>query len=180
MIAFYLTRDVDAIRERFASWLPAVSRNRIMSVISDIDRALAGWVRGQVIVCTFVGATTGASLALLGVRYALPIGFLTGILEIIPYFGPVLALIPAVLLAAQKSALTALFAATVFVGIQQVESAVVSPKIVGDCVGLHPLVVIGALLIGGALFGVVGMLLAVPVTAVLFILGQRLLVDPAR
>ncbi len=180
VIAFYLTRDVDAIRERFASWLPAVSRNRIMSVVSDIDRALAGWVRGQVIVCTFVGVATGISLGLLGVRYALPIGFLTGILEIIPYFGPVLALIPAVLLAAQKSTLTALFAATVFVGIQQVESAVVSPKIVGDCVGLHPLVVIGALLIGGTLFGVIGMLLAVPVTAVLFILGQRLLVDPAR
>jgi len=92
----------------------------------------------------------------------------------------VLALVPTVLLASQRSTLTALIAATVFVAIQQIESVVVSPKIVGDCVGLHPLVVIGALLVGGALFGVVGMLLAVPVTAVLFILGQRLLVDPAR
>lgn len=180
VIAFYLTRDVDDIRDRFASWLPPASRQRIMNVVADIDRALAGWVRGQVIVCTFVGVATGISLAVLGVRYALPIGFLSGVLEIIPYFGPVFAMIPAVLLAAQKSTLTAVIAAATFVTIQQVESVVVSPKIVGECVGLHPLVVIGALLVGGTLFGVVGILLAVPVTAVLLILGQRLLVDPGR
>lgn len=180
VIAFYLTRDVDDIRDRFASWLPPASRQRIMNMVADIDRALAGWVRGQVIVCTFVGVATGISLAVMGVRYALPIGFLSGVLEIIPYFGPVFAMIPAVLLAAQKSTLTAVIAAAAFVTIQQVESVVVSPKIVGECVGLHPLVVIGALLVGGTLFGVVGILLAVPVTAVLLILGQRLLVDPGR
>ena len=180
VIAFYLTRDVDDIRDRFASWLPPASRQRIMNMVADIDRALAGWVRGQVIVCTFVGVATGISLAVMGVRYALAIGFLSGVLEIIPYFGPVFAMIPAVLLAAQKSTLTAVIAAAAFVTIQQVESVVVSPKIVGECVGLHPLVVIGALLVGGTLFGVVGILLAVPVTAVLLILGQRLLVDSGR
>jgi predicted PurR-regulated permease PerM len=84
-------------------------------------------------------------------------------------------MIPAVLMAAQKSTLTAIIVALVFTLIQQVESAVLSPKIVGDCVGLHPLAVIGALLVGGALFGVIGVLLAVPVAAVLFILGERLL-----
>jgi predicted PurR-regulated permease PerM len=175
VIAFYLTRDVDDIKERFASWLPADFRDRIMGAISGIDEALAGWVRGQVIICTFVGVATGTSLALFGVEYALPIGILVGILEIIPYFGPLLGMIPAVLMAAQKSTLTAIIVALVFTLIQQVESAVLSPKIVGDCVGLHPLAVIGALLVGGALFGVIGVLLAVPVAAVLFILGERLL-----
>ncbi|MDD2201021.1 MAG: AI-2E family transporter [Firmicutes bacterium] len=175
VIAFYLTRDVDDIKEGFVSWLPADSRDRIMGAVSGIDEALAGWVRGQVIICAFVGVATGASLAFFGVEYALPIGVLVGILEIIPYFGPLLGMIPAVLMAAQKSTFTAIIVAVVFTLIQQVESAVLSPKIVGDCVGLHPLAVIGALLVGGALFGVVGILLAVPVSAVLFILGERLL-----
>jgi len=175
VIAFYLTRDVDDIKERFASWLPQDSRDRIMGAISGIDEALAGWVRGQVIVCTFVGVATGGSLALLGVEYALPIGVLVGILEIIPYFGPLLGMVPAVLMAVQKSTLTAIIVTVAFTLIQQVESAIVSPRIVGDCVGLHPLAVIGALLVGGALFGVMGILFAVPVAAVIFILGERLL-----
>jgi predicted PurR-regulated permease PerM len=78
-------------------------------------------------------------------------------------------------MAVQKSTLTAIIVTVAFTLIQQVESAIVSPRIVGDCVGLHPLAVIGALLVGGALFGVMGILFAVPVAAVIFILGERLL-----
>ncbi|MEA4883452.1 MAG: AI-2E family transporter [Clostridia bacterium] len=174
VIAFYLTRDVDIISRRFSSWIPSRSRDSVMRMVSDIDQALAGWVRGQVIVCTFVGVATGVSLALLKVEFALPIGFLAGVLEIIPYFGPVFGMVPAVLMAAQRSTVTAVLAAVAFVGIQQVESVIISPRIVGECVGLHPLVVIGALLVGGSLFGVVGILLAVPVTAVIAIMASRL------
>ncbi|MCR4427715.1 MAG: AI-2E family transporter, partial [Firmicutes bacterium] len=175
VIAFYLTRDFDSIRERFASWIPPAMRDQVMGILRDIDRALAGFVRGQLIVCSFVGVSTGLTLAILGVRFAAPIGFVVGVLEIVPYFGPILGMIPAVLMGAAKSPTTALLTAAAFIGIQQVESAVISPKIMGDSVGLHPLAVIFALLVGARLFGVLGILLAVPVAACLSILSERLL-----
>lgn len=175
VIAFYFTRDAHRIRESFASWLPAQHRMKIMTVVDDIDGALAGWIRGQALVCAFVAVATASALALLQVPYALPVAFIAGLLEIIPYFGPVLGMVPAVLMAARRSTTTALLAAVAFTLIQQVEAGVLSPKIVGDNVGLHPLAVIAALLISGSLLGVLGILLAVPVAAVLSIVLRSLL-----
>ncbi len=174
VIAFYLTRDVDCLRESFASWLPPGSREAVMRTVTEIDSALAGWVRGIVIVTAFVGVLAGAALALLGVEYALPLAFIAAMMEVIPYFGPILGMLPAVVMAFRRSAMTALLTVVAFTAIQQVESVALSPRIMGDRVGLHPLAVISSIIIGGRLFGVVGMLIAVPATAVLSIVMKSL------
>ncbi|MGB4337534.1 MAG: AI-2E family transporter [Bacillota bacterium] len=179
VIAFYLTRDVHCIRESFASWLPAGCREAIMATVSAIDSALAGWVRGIAIVSAFVLLASGAVLTLLKVPYALPLAFIAGMLEAVPYFGPFLGMLPAVLMASRVSTTRAVLTVFAFGAIQQVESAVLSPKIVGDRVGLHPLAVISSLIIGGKLFGVVGLLIAVPAAAVLFIIARSLLAPDA-
>lgn len=174
VIAFYLTRDVDCLRESFASWLPPGSRDKVMETVSEIDSALAGWVRGIVIVTVYVGLLSGTALALLKVEYALPLAFIAAMMEVIPYFGPILGMLPAVLMAFRRSAMTALLTVLAFAIIQQVESVALSPRIVGDRVGLHPLAVISSIIIGGGLFGVAGMLIAVPATAVLCIIAKSL------
>jgi predicted PurR-regulated permease PerM len=174
VIAFYLTRDVDCLRESFASWLPPGSREKVMQTVSDIDAALAGWVRGIAIVTAFVGVFSGTALALLKVEYALPLAFIAAMMEVIPYFGPILGLLPAVLMAFRRSVVTAFLVVLAFTAIQQIESAVLSPRIMGDRVGLHPLAVISSVIVGGGLFGVAGMLIAVPATAVLSIIAKSL------
>ena len=113
------------------------------------------------------------------VPYALPLAFIAGMLEAVPYFGPFLGMLPAVLMASRVSTTRAVLTVFAFGAIQQVESAVLSPKIVGDRVGLHPLAVISSLIIGGKLFGVVGLLIAVPAAAVLFIIARSLLAPDA-
>ncbi len=110
---------------------------------------------------------TTAAMALLGVEFALMLGIFAGLAEIIPYFGPIIGAVPAVGLAILKSKWLAVKVAIAFLVIHQLEGNIISPKILGDKVGLHPLVVIFSLLAGGELYGLPGMLLAVPAAAIL-------------
>ena len=138
-----------------------------MPLHSAGDQLCPAWVLlGQIIVCLFVGLLFTEVLPL-GIPYALFIGFLAGLFDIIPYFGPVLGFLPAAALALAKSPLTVLWVLLVFVTANQLENAVISPKLIGDRVGLHTLVVIFAVFAGGDLMGIFGMLLAIPVAAII-------------
>lgn len=162
-LAFYLLKDLDQFKERFVGALPSRYRLEILGLLRGLDRVLAGFVRGQLLLALTVGGMATLATYLLGLRYAVLLGIWAGITELVPYVGPFLGAVPAVLAGISVSPLLAIQVALAFFIIQQLEGAVLSPKIMGDSVGLHPLVVILAILAGGTLFGVWGMILALPV-----------------
>ncbi|MBO2520664.1 MAG: AI-2E family transporter [Clostridia bacterium] len=164
-LAYYILRDLDDLAKTAVSWLPAGARRDVLELASRVHRAVGGFVRGQLIVSLAVGLLIALGLSLLGVRYALILGLLAGLFDIIPYFGPILGAVPAVAFALLRSPLTALWTLLLFVAVQQLEGSLLSPKVVGEQVGLHPLTVIFSVLAGGELLGVAGMLLAVPFAA---------------
>ncbi|MCL4370406.1 MAG: AI-2E family transporter, partial [Chloroflexi bacterium] len=163
-----------------AAALPRAVRSRFRGLVRDLDAVLSGFVRGQLLVASSVGLMAGVATWLLGLRYAVVIGVLAGVADVIPYFGPVIGALPAVLLGLAVSPWRALQVTLAFVIIQQLENAVVGPLLIGDQVRLHPLVVIFAVLVGGTLAGVWGMLLAVPavgMTRVLWEFSSEQLLD---
>lgn len=166
-LAYYILRDSATLARAAVSWLPGSSRRHLIEVAQRVNRVVGGFLRGQLIVSAVVGCVVAAGLSLLGVRYAVVLGIFAGLADVIPYFGPIISAVPAVALALMESPLTALWVVLLLVAVQQLEGSVLSPKIVGERVGLHPLTVILSVLIGGELLGVVGMLLAVPAAAAL-------------
>lgn len=165
VLAFYLLRDHQAMRARTLQYIPAQHRGEIQKIMGEVNKALNGFFRGQILVSLFVGVLIYLGLLFLRIPNALFIGFIAGIFDIIPYFGPVLGFIPAATFAFLRSPLTVVWVLLLFLAANQIENSIISPKIIGDRVGLHPLVVIFSLFVGGYLMGIVGMLLAVPVAA---------------
>ena len=170
ILAYYFIRDWEKIRDGFLGLFPVGSRSRLVNLGLDIDQVLSGFIQGHLTVCIIVGVLTGLAAALLGVKYAIIIGIINGIAELFPYLGPILGAIPSMALALTEGPRQAIYLGLAILVIQQVESNLLSPRIVGTRVGLHPLLVIFALLSGGELFGIWGILLAVPVAAVLKVL----------
>lgn len=170
ILAYYFIRDWEKIREGFLGLFPVSSRNQLIRLGMDINEVLSGFIQGHLLVCVLVGVLTGITAALLGIKYAIIIGFINGIAELLPYLGPILGAVPSVALALTEGTREAVYLAVAILVIQQLEANVLSPRIVGNRVGLHPLVVIFALLAGGELFGIWGILLAVPAAAVLKVL----------
>ena len=170
-LAYYMLRDADALAQAATAWLPAGSRRHVAELGRRINCVLADFVRGQLIVSAAVGCAVAAGLSLLGVRYAVILGLFAGLADVIPYFGPLISAVPALVLGLMESPLTALWVAILFVTVQQLEGSVLGPRIVGERVGLHPLTVILSVLAGGELLGVTGMFLAVPVAAALKTVG---------
>ena len=135
-----------------------------------MNEVLSGYLRGQLLIGLTMGAMAWVGSYLLGVAYPLAIGVLAGVFALIPMFGPWLASLPAItdaLIAPHPWPLV-LWTALYFLGIQQVESNVIGPRITGNAVGLHPLAVLLALLVGSQLDGILGAILAVPVTGMLY------------
>ena len=124
-----------------------------------------------------MGLVIYLGLTLLQVRYALFIGFIAGLFDIIPYFGPIIGFIPAAAFALLRSPLSVIWVLAIFIGANQLESSIIAPKLIGERVGLHPLAVIFAVLVGGELLGVVGMLVAVPAASIVRVLLQYFLVN---
>jgi len=167
VLAYFLLRDWDVIRDGLLAGLSPEARRHAVELGARINRVLHGFIRGQLLVSAAVGALAAAGLWLLDVRYALVVGIFAGLVDIVPYFGPVLGALPAVALALAHSPQKALYVLLFFAAVQHVESSILSPKIVGRSVGLHPLSVIAAVLLGAKWFGVFGMVLAVPALSAL-------------
>ncbi len=169
VVAFYLLRDWDLIVARLDDLLPREPAPVIRVQLAEIDRTIAGFVRGQASVCLVLAGFYGICLTLIGLQSGLLVGIGAGLVSFIPYAGAVAGITVALAIAlAQFSEWmpVALVAGVFLVG-QAAESYVLTPKLVGDRVGLQPVWIIFALLAGGALFGFTGILLAVPVAAVI-------------
>lgn len=133
----------------------------------DVDDSLGDYIRGQLLVCLILGAVAGITFWIFGLPYPLILGLISGITNVIPYFGPFIGAVPALLIAMTISVKAVLVVViTVFV-LQFLEGNVLSPFIVGRSLKMHPVVIMLALLAGGELAGIVGMILAVPAAAVL-------------
>ncbi|MGE5590748.1 MAG: AI-2E family transporter [Bacillota bacterium] len=173
LIAFYILKDMDLFRRGFVAWLPQRSRRPLLRLLHDLNAVLSGFVRGQLLVALAVGVMAAAAAGLLGLRYAMLIGLVAGITDVIPYFGPVMGALPALVLAAPMGAVKMLEVVIAFALVHQMENAVVGPKIMADSVGLHPLTVMFAILAGGMVAGVAGMILSVPVVGMLKVLAAH-------
>lgn len=166
VISFYVSRDLPALRRDLPKLFPPSGRGEASQLLREVNAVLGGYVRGQIVISSFVGLSVWIGLAFLGISYAALIGFIAGLFDIIPYFGPLIGAIPAVALALSQSAWTAVSVVLLFLVIHQFEGLILVPRVMGSRVGLHPVVVIFVLLAGGSLFGLGGMLLGVPVAAV--------------
>jgi len=166
ILAFYFLHDWQAIKEGLLLLVPCRLRQEFTLALKDIDKVLNGVIRGQLTVAIIVGVLVSFGLYFFNVPFALLIGITAGLLDVIPYFGAFIGAAPAITLALLESPLLAGKVTLLFFVIHQLEGSVIGPKILGESVGLHPLTVIFCLFAGGELFGVVGMLLGVPVAAV--------------
>jgi predicted PurR-regulated permease PerM len=167
VVLFYLLRDWHKMLNRFAELIPRNWYAKTVTVAHEIDLVLAEFLRGQLSVMLLMGAFLAAGLWLVGLELAIPIGIIAGLLGFVPYLGPTLGIVMALLAGAlQFSSVGELIPVViVFMLGQLLESLILTPWLVGDRIGLHPVVVIFALLAGGQLFGFSGILLALPVSA---------------
>lgn len=174
IVAFYLLRDWDRMVAKIDGWLPRAQADTIRRLAREIDNTLAGFVRGQALVCLCLGTFYAVGLTLCGLDFGLIIGIFAGIISFVPFVGSIAGGIAAIGLALVQfdSLVQVALVAGVFVAGQAIEGNFLTPKMVGDKVGLHPVWVIFALLAGGALFGFVGILVAVPVAAVLGVMTR--------
>lgn len=172
VVAFYLLHDWDTIIERMDQLLPRPYAETIREQLAIIDRTIAGFIRGQLNVCLLLGLYYAIGLSLVGLKFGIMIGLATGLLAIIPYAGLLFGIAMGLGIAFfQFDTLTpVLLVLAVFITGQIIEGNFVTPKLVGEKVGLHPVWIIFGMLAGAALFGFVGVLLAVPVTAVIGVL----------
>jgi len=172
IVAFYLLRDWDDMVARIDSWLPRTQAALVRAKAREIDLLMSGWIRGVASVCLILATYYGACLSVIGLNYGLVIGIGAGFLTFIPFVGATLAFAIAISLALFQfdTWLPVVLVAAVFGVGQVLESQVITPKLVGERVGLHPVWVLFALFAGGTLFGFVGVLLAVPAAAAIGVL----------
>jgi predicted PurR-regulated permease PerM len=177
VVAFYLLLDWDRMVARIDQWLPREHAETVRGIFRDIDRVLSGFVRGQGTVCLILGLFYAIALTLIGLPFGFLVGMVAGILSFIPYVGTLVGGVLSI-----GIALVTFWTEPLWIGItvgifvfgQFVEGNILSPRLIGRSVGLHPVLLILALAIFGKLFGFAGLLVAVPVAAALGVIGRFL------
>jgi len=172
VVTFYLLRDWNKLIQTLEQLVPERQVYIVQSVVTDIDIVLSEFLRGQLLIMILLGLFYGLVLGAIGLEYALIVGFVAGVVSFIPYFGPAVGVLLASLIALGQAEQVWLFLGILIVfGLGQLlESIVLSPVFVGDKIGLHPVWVILVVMVGGHLFGFIGILLALPVGAIVRVL----------
>ncbi len=173
VMTFYLLLEEEGLKHLIKSFSPEQYREQIVDVLQKVRIKWGSWVRGQLILCAIIGVVYYLGLLALGVPFALALAVLAGILEIIPYVGPIVAAIPTIIIAFFVSPWLALAVAIFYIIVQQLEGHILVPKIMQKAVGISPVTIIIALLIGAKLAGVLGLLLAVPICAGIIVLTSE-------
>ncbi len=172
VLAFYAIRDAPALRRGIAAMLPAEIRDQVLASGRKVNEVVSAYLRGQLTVALILGALYGLAYALVGVPAGVLVGFAAGLLAVIPYAGPAIGLLLALLLTGLHYGIEAhlLWVLASFTLVQTVDGALITPRIVGERLGLHPVAVILGLVAGGQLLGFVGLILALPALAALKVL----------
>lgn len=166
-IAFYMLKDFSAMKRAVWYLTPKRWRRPGAKFLHEVDKSLGSYIRGQLLVCLIIGLLSSLFFWIAGIKYPLLLGAIVGITNIIPYFGPIIGAIPAVIIAATMSVKMVLISLAIVFSLQFLEGNILSPLIVGKSLHMHPLMIMFALLAGGEVAGILGMILAVPVLVIL-------------
>jgi len=179
VLTAYLLLDFDNLRERFVKLFTKGTQKKVAEIVDEVETKIGSWLRGQLVLCVVVGVLSFVGLSLLRVDYALPLALIAGLLEIVPIIGPVISAIPAAVVGLVTSPVMGLGVIALYILIQQLENNFIVPKVMQKAVGLNPLVTLVAILVGGRLFGLGGVLLAVPITLVGTTIFKSLVYPPS-
>jgi predicted PurR-regulated permease PerM len=175
VFVYYLIKEWDRLVGAVDDLVPQAFRPRVRRVAVEVDRRLSAFVRGQLTVSLIMAFLYSIGLLLVGIDLAVPVGVMSGALFVVPYLGTAVGIVLGLVLALMEFGfgIELVWVIVVFAVVQLIEGYLLTPRIVGDSVGLHPLVVMVALIVGGSLLGIWGMLLAIPITAVLSVFGSE-------
>jgi predicted PurR-regulated permease PerM len=174
VISFYLVAEEKGMKNFIASLIPSHHQEFVMNLVEKIQKKMGLWILGQVILSFTIFLLTFIGLTILGVKYALFLALLAGVLEIVPYIGPFMAAVPAVIFAFIQNPPLALVVAVLYLIIQKTEGYVLVPKVMEKTVGTSPLVVLVAILVGFKLAGAIGLLISVPVAGAITVIVNEL------
>ena len=177
LILFYLMRDIVVFKENLYIFVSRENKKEFKEALEEIDHIISGFIRGRIIVCFIVGTLIGIGLYFLNLKFALIIGIVSGVFNFVPYLGPIVGVILALIFALGSSWWTLLMILILFVLVNQLEAIYLNPNILGKGLGLHPLTVILSILICGQLLGILGVLVAVPLAAIFKVLAVRYLIQ---
>jgi predicted PurR-regulated permease PerM len=172
ILTFYLLRDWDQIKSHLSALIPSKQRATVLKLAHETDDVLGAFFRGQVLVMFALGAIYATGLSIVGLKYAVAIGVVSGLVSFVPYLGFVFGIgLAALTVVLEPNPLLLMVGVVVTFSIAQLlEGSFLTPKLVGDRIGLHPVIIIFAVAAGGQLFGFFGILLALPAAAVLSVL----------
>lgn len=172
IITFFLLADKEKIFDKIKSIFPKKYYSDANNLYHEIDESMSNFVRGRIMMAVFVGIVTMIALLLMRVEFAVVIGLITMISDIIPYVGPFVGFLPAGIFALMDSPMKAVWVGIVFFFINWVENNILGPKLLGESTGIHPIVILISIIIGGGMFGVWGMILSVPFVSLMMILTK--------
>lgn len=178
ILVLYFLMDKDYFKDLLIKAIPKKKREDILYLSKVIDLSLRQFIKGRLLMSLYAGVMTALMLIIFGVEFPIVIGFITGLADIVPYIGPFLGYLPAVFFAALSSPTKIIWISIGWILIQWTENNLVAPKIIGENMGMHPMIILLSIIIGGGVFGVFGMILSVPLVAivkivVLYILDKR-------
>ena len=173
VVSFYLLAEKNGMKNFVYTLAPKESQPKILHIITRIQKKIGLWMIGQIIVSAIIFAITFIALTVLGIKYALVLAILSGFFELVPYIGPFVAAIPAIFFAFLQSPTLAVVVMIMYIVLSKIEGYVLVPKIMQKTVGVSPLVILLAILIGFKLAGIFGILLAVPVVAVIQVIIEE-------
>ncbi|MEA3454746.1 MAG: AI-2E family transporter [Candidatus Caldatribacteriota bacterium] len=177
LILFYLMRDMFIFKENLYIFVSKENKKEFKEVLEEVDHIVSGFIRGRIVVCFIVGTLIGIGLYSLNLKFALIIGIVSGVFNFVPYLGPIVGVVLALIFALGSPWWTLLMIVVLFVLVNQLEAIYLNPNILGKGLGLHPLTVILSMLICGQLLGILGVLVAVPLAAILKVLAIRYLIQ---
>lgn len=166
VVAFFLAVEPGVVQRAAERWVPAAHRDRVQRIVANIHVRIGAWARGQLVIAIIFGALMGLGLKLIGVPYAFSLGVIAGILEVIPYVGGFITVVLAVFSAATVGVPQVVGAVILYIVLVNLESHVLAPLLYGRALGLPPVAILLALLAGVELLGILGALLAVPLTVI--------------
>ncbi|MFL6556945.1 MAG: AI-2E family transporter, partial [Bacillus sp. (in: firmicutes)] len=157
-IAFYMLKDFPLIKRALWYITPKQWRKRGTLFLKDVDESLGSYIRGQLLVCIIIGSVSAVLFWMFHLKYPLILGVIVGITNVIPYFGPIIGAVPAVIIAATSSVNLVLITIVIVFGLQFLEGNILSPMIVGKSLHMHPLIIMFALTAGGEVGGILGLI----------------------
>lgn len=173
-ILFYLLKDGEKLPNFILKACPPRMRKEVHEIIHDMDKQISSYIQGQILVSMCIGSMVTIGFLIIGMKYALLLGFLAMITSVVPYLGPVIAITPAVIIALVTSPFMLFKLAIVWTVVQLIEGKFISPQIMGKSLSIHPITIIFVLLTAGSLFGVPGVILGIPGYAILKVLVTHL------